>query len=367
MKKILLLNPLKDIPYWGLTTHAINVFPRLPAEEFESFAFFSNPDFASGSLHQVPYQADIRGILWKIRMMRKLEPNILYGTGSITEFFIFLFRPRSAKYVVAWHGPYDKAWLLDIGNYSFRARVAFWIGSYLLRRADLVACDTEFIARSVRKHFPGKPVAVTLNGVDGELYNLAKRDRVWLEKKFSLSPGQPMFVFIGHLIRRKRPELFVELARHIPEALFLMIGREGLYKVQDVATWEKDVMNLAWSPSAISQEEMPKLLASVSGLICPSLEEPFGLAVVEAMASGAVVVATRSGALPELIEDNKEGFLIDEGSDELKNYETVLRRVIEGGAAIDEIRKRAAAKTEEVFNWDGVAKRYEEAFRSMIK
>jgi glycosyltransferase involved in cell wall biosynthesis len=366
MKKILLLKPLKDIPSWVLTNHARNVFPDVSPEKFEVFGFFSNPTFARGSLKQLPYFPGFRGVLQEIKDMRRIRPDIVYGTGTITEFFILFFRPRGVKYVVSWHGPYDRRWLLNINGRTFRAHVSFWIATYLLSRADLITGDTEYIVRSVREHFPHKKVAVEWGGVDSVFYDPAKKDIAWLVKAFPITAGRPTFIFVGHLIQRKRPQIFVELARRIPEAAFILVGREGLYTSNDVEQWKSTASNLEWSPSSISREDMPKLFASASGLVFPSLEEPFGLSVVEAMASGAVVIATRSGALPEIIDDGTDGFLIVPNVEELARYEAVLRAVLRGGPAIDAIRKCARKKAVDLFQWSGVTARYEKAFSELL-
>jgi glycosyltransferase involved in cell wall biosynthesis len=367
MKKILLLKPLKDIPSWVLTNHARNVFPGMSPDKFEVFGFFSNPAFAKGSLKQLPYFPGLRGIWQEIKDMRRLRPDIVYGTGTISEFFILLFRPRNAKYVVSWHGPYDRTWLLNINGRTFRAYISFWIATYLLGRADLITGDTEYIVRSVRAHFTNKKVEVEWGGVDSVFYDPAKKDTAWLAKTFPVTAGRPTFIFVGHLIQRKRPQLFVELARRVPEAAFILVGREGLYTKTDVEQWKSAASNLEWVPSSISREDMPKLFASAAGLVFPSLDEPFGLSVVEAMASGAVVMATRSGALPEIIDDGTDGFLIEPDGNELARYEAALRTVMRGGATIDAIRKRARAKAVESFQWAGVTARYEKAFNELLK
>jgi glycosyltransferase involved in cell wall biosynthesis len=366
-KIILILNPLKDIAHLGLTTHVLNTFPTFPSGDFISYGFFNNPSFETGSLHCLPWRGGVRGILDEIRWMRKLKPDVLYGTGTITELFYFLFRPHKAKYIVAWHGPYDKKWLLGIGNYSVRAYISYWVASYLLSRADLLACDTEFIAKSLRRAFPNKILVITLNGMDPIFYNPAKCDPQWLSQKFSISVGRPVFVFVGHLIRRKRPEIFVELARRMPDSTFLMVGREGYYTASNIKDWQKKAPNLQWIPSSLTREEMPILLASVAGLVFPSLEEPFGFAVIEAMGSGAVVVATKSGSLPEIIDDGREGFLINEGPDEVNDYFDTLKVLAKGGAEIEKIRIAARVKTEKVFYWAAVARRYEDAVRSLFE
>jgi len=367
MKKILVLNPLKDLPYWGLTTHGINVFPRLPEDKFVSYAFFSNPSFAKGALRQLPYSEGSSGVvtaLREVRWMWRVRPDILYGTGAIMELVYFDLRPRRAKYVIAWHGPYDKRWLLDIGNHSFRAKVSYYVASCLLSRTDLLVCDSEFIAASLRKHFPEKKVVVVLNGVDGVLFDPKKRDRKWLADRFSIPSDRPIFVFMGHLIRRKHPEIFAELARRTPEAFFVLAGKKGYYGDAEVAKWEKEAPNLHWFPP-FPRDETAKLLASADALIFPSEEEPFGLAVVEALASGIPVIALRSGALPELVRDGEEGFLIKEDGREIEAYHAAVRAIVHGGFRVEKM-KDAARQRAALFAWEGVAARYEKAFSELM-
>ena len=60
--------------------------------------------------------------------------------------------------------------------------------------------------------------------------------------------------------------------------------------------------------------DVPALLAGAAIAVVPSLwEEAFGLAVVEAMAAGVPLVASRTGGIPELVEDGKTGMLVPPG------------------------------------------------------
>jgi glycosyltransferase involved in cell wall biosynthesis len=66
---------------------------------------------------------------------------------------------------------------------------------------------------------------------------------------------------------------------------------------------------------ALSRTEMPFALAAADIVVVPSLwDEPFGTIVVEAMAAGAPVIAYRSGGIPESIEDNITGILVQPGN-----------------------------------------------------
>jgi glycosyltransferase involved in cell wall biosynthesis len=58
------------------------------------------------------------------------------------------------------------------------------------------------------------------------------------------------------------------------------------------------------------RRDMPAVMSAIDVLAMPSHNEGFGLAVAEAMAAGAAVVATNAGALQELLDDNVEGRVV---------------------------------------------------------
>lgn len=74
------------------------------------------------------------------------------------------------------------------------------------------------------------------------------------------------------------------------------------------------------------RQDIERLLPLMDVFVLPSLYEGFGIAIVEAMASGCPVIATRVGGIPELVEHNRTGLLVRSGDvDELVvAMETVL-------------------------------------------
>src|SRR6202011_1410755 len=58
------------------------------------------------------------------------------------------------------------------------------------------------------------------------------------------------------------------------------------------------------------REDVPELVRALDILLLPSWEEPFGRALIEAMALGVPVVSTNVGGPPEIIEDGREGYLL---------------------------------------------------------
>ncbi len=83
------------------------------------------------------------------------------------------------------------------------------------------------------------------------------------------------------------------------------------------------------------REDVPELVRALDVLLLPSWEEPFGRAVIEAMAMEVPVVATSVGGPAEIVEDGREGYLAPPR--DARAWATAIRRVIdgpEGGAAM---------------------------------
>ena len=104
----------------------------------------------------------------------------------------------------------------------------------------------------------------------------------------------------------------------------------------------------------ISDDELAELLASAEIAVVPSLYEGFSLPAVEHMASGTPLVASRTGALPEVTGD--AAVLVAPGDDE--ELAAVLRRLHDSPAERDAAgRPGAATGSRERFAWPAVARR----------
>lgn len=121
-------------------------------------------------------------------------------------------------------------------------------------------------------------------------------------------------LFVGRLVRQKRPELFVKLAALVEQTLpnyqinFQIVG-DGALRPQ----LERLADELALQKNRISflglQTDMNKIYAQADLLVSTSEHEGTPNAVLEAMAHGIPVVATKVGGVPEILDD-KRGFLI---------------------------------------------------------
>jgi len=129
------------------------------------------------------------------------------------------------------------------------------------------------------------------------------------------------------------------------------------YYLQAVLPYERKYSRIVWVGS-VGGHEKKKFIAGARALLMPiRWEEPFGMAVIEALASGTPVVAMRRGAMPVIIKDGYNGFLADD-EQEFKNC---LRRVGE----IDPAACRKSA--EEQFSAARMATRYVKLYEQVIQ
>lgn len=133
---------------------------------------------------------------------------------------------------------------------------------------------------------------------------------------FTFGEGGNHFIWIARVNKHKGIENAIAAAEKIGAKLTLA-GRIDDTQQEYFDTVIKPRLNDKITfIGELSQEQLPEFYGSATALLYPiEWEEPFGLVVAEAMACGTPVIAYRRGSMPELIEDGKTGFVIDESVD----------------------------------------------------
>jgi glycosyltransferase involved in cell wall biosynthesis len=165
-------------------------------------------------------------------------------------------------------------------------------------------------------------------------------------------------VFLGRISPEKRPDLAIAVARRlgIPIRLAAKIDTE------DRPYFEREIRPLLDDPlveflGEVSGAAKYDLLGGARCLLFPiDWPEPFGLAMIEALACGTPVVARPCGSVPEIVEDGVTGWLGDTVDD--------LARAVKRVDVIDRARCRAAV--ERRFSVTAMAERYEAVYEGLV-
>lgn len=165
-------------------------------------------------------------------------------------------------------------------------------------------------------------------------------------------------VFLGRITPEKGVEVAVETAQKTGRKL--IIAAKVDEPLSDYAKKMLAMFNDTPNVEFIGQvgEEKKQLLANAYALLMPiKWDEPFGLVVIEAMATGTPVIAFNRGAMPEIIQEGKTGFLVKD-----------TQEMVGAVSKIEEIDRRACRKlVEQKFSIERMVADYEKVFEEVIR
>jgi glycosyltransferase involved in cell wall biosynthesis len=144
---------------------------------------------------------------------------------------------------------------------------------------------------------------------------------------FDLPPHIPVVTFVGLLSERKGVVDFVDSAPNVlkrfPNTIFVLAGPDGGKGREVISKINQCGMHDSFRILG-NRNDVPDILAASDMLVLPSLADPLPLAVLEAMAVGIPVVATRSGGCEEMVQDGVTGSLVP-----VKNPAMLSQAIIE--------------------------------------
>jgi glycosyltransferase involved in cell wall biosynthesis len=140
-----------------------------------------------------------------------------------------------------------------------------------------------------------------------------------LERIYRLGEGgEGYLAFVSRLTPEKAPDLAIRVA--IKAGMKIVVA--GIIPDEEKEYFESKVKPLLDDPlvewvGELDDDGKNRVIGGASGFIVPiQWDEPFGLAFIEALATGTPIISCPRGSLPELIEDGRQGFLAT-GEDEL--------------------------------------------------
>jgi glycosyltransferase involved in cell wall biosynthesis len=216
-----------------------------------------------------------------------------------------------------------------------------------LPAVKLVIANSEASAVPYRRSVPEK-VVVVHNGVDLSEYNPLSAGGERLRREMGFSRNDVVVVFTGNLIPRKGVDVliraFARCAARNERMHLLIAGRVPVGSPTDYkARYEALAHELGVSPQVRFLgflSDVRALVAAGDVLVLPSLQEPFGRSIIEAMALGTSVIASRVGGIPEVLDDGREGLLVPPSDD------AALERALAQLAESPELRRKLAIAAE---------------------
>jgi len=240
--------------------------------------------------------------------------------------------------------------------YRFKMYPPFrWVERRLARATERVIACSEHVRRHLveRVGLPPAKVAVVYNGVDTEAFSPAGGDdpeRAAVRAALGIGADEKVIGTVGHLTRQKGQATLIGAVAAVvgrePLARLVIAGRGPLRKRLEAVAAEYGIAEKVRFAGAVG--DVGRLLKGLDVFAFPSLWEGFGIALAEGMATGLPVVASRTGGITEIVEDEVSGLLVPPG--DRRRLGEALIRVLEDGDLARRLGANGLARVRERFD-----------------
>ncbi|HKQ25291.1 MAG TPA: TIGR03088 family PEP-CTERM/XrtA system glycosyltransferase [Burkholderiales bacterium] len=317
----------------GLENGLVNLINRIPAERFRhaiicltdytEFRRRIKRDVSVFALNKPLGNSPILHVkLWRLFM--QLRPAIVHtrNLGTLEG----MLPAALARVPVRVHGEHGhNLGDLDGSNRKYqwvRRAMKPFVHQYIALSKDL----ERYLHEKIR--VPTAKIAQLYNGVDTELFHPARGGREPLPCEGFAGPDQFVIGTVGRMQAVKDPvalaRAFVRLLQLVPDGArrlrLVMVGNGPLKEQVRSVLEQGGAAGLAWL--AGERDDVPRIMRGLDLFVLPSISEGVSNTVLEAMASGLPMVATRVGGNPELIEADVSGTLVP-----AENVESMARAI----------------------------------------
>jgi len=244
-----------------------------------------------------------------------------------------------------------------------------------LRRCDAVIASTTLEQADLEELYGADPKKITVipPGVDASRFRVPA-NRSTLRRELGLANIPTVFT-LGRLDPRKGFDLFFRAAAKVldqigptKDAQFVLSA--GVGEKHDHEIRERDRLSslvnelgiersVQWLP-VLSQDRLPSYYGASDVFILPSRYELFGIVMLEALACGVPVVATRFGGPPDVIEDGENGRLVDP-TDIRATANAVVDLLLHPKERY-RMGRRAREQVEQSYSWEALARKHQRLY-----
>eukprot|EP00928_Gymnodinium_smaydae_P033600 TRINITY_DN2401_c0_g1_i1.p1 TRINITY_DN2401_c0_g1~~TRINITY_DN2401_c0_g1_i1.p1 ORF type:complete len:2034 (+),score=562.59 TRINITY_DN2401_c0_g1_i1:70-6171(+) len=218
----------------------------------------------------------------------------------------------------------------------------------------------------------GGRMSVIYNGIhSGPIVNMEWHDE-WTgntKRDMGWHPMDPMFLFVGRHTAQKGCDILIEAIPMVlqarGDAKFVIVGDGHLKAMNEARAHGLGLGHAVCFTGSLKSgsAHLKALFKACDAVVVPSRNEPFGIVVLEAWASGKPVVATTSGGPRDFVTPGEDGFLVSPDSGSVA---WGCCKILENFEHAKWMGRNAQAKAMREFSWEYIAQETEKVYYSLL-
>ncbi|HEY6228771.1 MAG TPA: glycosyltransferase family 4 protein [Verrucomicrobiae bacterium] len=290
------------------------------------------------------------------KLLREIRPDIVHGQGS-ERYPAIAAACSGFPNLITLHGIMSELAKIQKAPPLSWPRITAWVERRAIRRVDAVICLSNHAA-TVIQHLAKKTFVIP-NAVADQFFEIHRAPANAIEiicpaHIYSIK-NQPT------LIRALDP---LASHSHMPLKLTLLgklTGDDTSHEVQQLAA------SRPWCHIAgpVDSAEIKEALSRATLLVLPSLEENCPVSILEGMAAGIPIAASRAGGIPDLIDDGVTGLLFDPRQPD--SIRIAIERLLSEPAAAHQFASAARQRAENAFRPRAIAARHLEVYAQIAR
>jgi len=294
--------------------------------------------------------------LWKT--LNALKPRIVHtrNFGTLEVHIPAFFVPG----IMRVHGEHGRD-VYDLYGLNKKQKLLRWMLQLFVHRYITVSRDLEqWLVKSVK--IPSQKVTQIYNGVDTDLFYPRNGERPDLAPAGFIPEDGLLIGTVGRLAEVKNQlalvDAFIMLISNRTDlrnrARLVIVGDGPLNNQIQSRVDAADIKNIVWLSG--DRDDVPDLLRMLDLFVLPSLGEGISNTILEAMATGLPIIATRVGGNPELVDEGINGHLVSAGDP--KAIANVLGDLVDRPEDIHRMGQASAKRIKNDFCWDRTVGEY---------
>jgi glycosyltransferase involved in cell wall biosynthesis len=293
-------------------------------------------------------------LIFKVKnILKEIKPDILhahyassYGLiGALTN-----FKP----YIIS-------VWGSDVFEFPKKSVIHKIILKYNLAKADKILSTSKIMGEETKK-YTSKQIEITPFGIDTNIFYKQNKEKIFTQNEIVIGTVKSLEIVYGINFLLQAFKIVYEKHKNIK--LLIVGGGSQEFELKEL-TKKMEIDEVTIFVGKIDFLDVPKYQNMIDIAVFASISESFGVSVLEAAACENPVIVSNVGGLPEIVDNNITGFIVQ--SKNIKEIATAIEALINNPKLAQKMGENGRKKVLSDYNWHNNLMQMINIYKNILK